>query len=225
MAIGGDGGGVDRDGGALSRRGAYPRLAGSVRRHPPHAPAAVGARRFRAAAPRRAAARVGDRRRLVASRAVAAAAQAHGVDQGRPRAARRCQCGHPLQPRDPADRARSRRPGHRRVRQGHPSHLLESAVRRDPRPARSDDAGRHRPRRDPALQRRARRLRSGRSRCAGGGTAAALRRRRAAVPRTVSRSRPRRRSPRRLDAGWRHGDDAHRHHAERRRRRGAGARQ
>ena len=39
-------------------------------------------------------------------------------DQGRAQAARRRQCGDPLQPRNPADRARSRPPRHRGVRQG-----------------------------------------------------------------------------------------------------------
>ena len=192
---------------------------------PPHASAAVGACRFRAAAPRRAAARLGDRRRLVAARALASAAQAHGVDQGRAQAARRRQCGDPLQPRDPADRARSRRPGHRRVRQGRPSHLLEPAVRRNPRAAGRDDAGRHRSCRDPALQRRARRLRPGRYRGPRRRTPAALRRRPAGVSRTVSRPRPRHRGPPRPDARRRHGDDVDRHHPERRRRRGAGERQ
>ena len=97
--------------------------------------------RLPAAALRRAPARLGDRRGLLAARAVAAAAQAHGVDQGRAQAARRRQCGDPLQPRDPADRARPRAPGHRGVRQGPAADLLEPAVRRDPRRCRRSSPG------------------------------------------------------------------------------------
>ena len=78
---------------------------------------------------------LGDRRRVVAARAVAVVAQAHRFDQGGAQAARRRQCGYPLQPRNPADRARSRPPGHRRVRQGPRAGLLEPAVRRNLRPA------------------------------------------------------------------------------------------
>ena len=91
--------------------------------------------RLPAAALRRASAGLGDRRGFVAAGAVAAAAQAHGVDQGGAQAARRRQCGDPLQPRDPADRARPRAAGHRGVRQGPAPGLLEPAVRRDSRPA------------------------------------------------------------------------------------------
>ena len=103
-----------------------------------------GGGRFPAAALRRASARLGDRRGLVAARAVAAAAQAHGLDQGRAQAARRRQCGDPVQPRNPADRARPRAPGHRGVRQGPAADLLEPAVRRNPRSAAGADARRHR---------------------------------------------------------------------------------
>ena len=103
---------------------------------------------------------LGDRRGVLAARAVAAAAQAHGLDQGRAQAARRRQRRDPVQPRNPADRARPRAPGHRGVRQGPAADLLEPAVRRNPRPAAEPDPRRHRARRDPALQRRARRARA-----------------------------------------------------------------
>ncbi len=71
----------------------------------------------------------GDRRRVVAADAVAAVAQAHGLDQSRLEAARRRQRRDPIQPRNPADRARPRAPRHRGVRQGFASDLLEPAVR------------------------------------------------------------------------------------------------
>ena len=116
--------------------------------------------RLPAAALRRAPARLGDRRGLVAARAVAAAAQAHGFDQGRAQAARRRQRRDPLQPRNPADRARPRAPGHRGVRQGPAPGLLEPAVRRHPRPAARSHPRRRRARRNPAQQRRAGRARS-----------------------------------------------------------------
>ena len=63
------------------------------------------------------------------------AAQAHRFDQGRAQAARRCQRRNPLQSRNPADRARPRAPGDRRVRQGPGAGLLEPAVRRNLRSA------------------------------------------------------------------------------------------
>ena len=75
------------------------------------------------------------RRRVIAARSVAAAAQAHGLDAGRAEAARRRQRRDPLQSRNPANRARSRPPGHRRVRQRAASGLLEPAVRRNSRSA------------------------------------------------------------------------------------------
>ena len=84
---------------------------------------------------RRARARLGDRRGLLAPRPLAAVAQAHRVDQGGAEAARRRQHGDPVQPRDPADRARPRAPGHRGIRQGAAAGLLESAIRRNSRPA------------------------------------------------------------------------------------------
>ena len=59
-------------------------------------------------------------------------------------AARRRQRRDPLQPRNPADRARPRPPGHRRVRQGPASDLLEPAVRRNSRPAAAAHPRRHR---------------------------------------------------------------------------------
>ena len=124
-----------------------------LRRQPAHQPRSQGRGRLPAGALCRAYARLGDRRGLVAAGAVAAAAQAHGLDQGRAQAARRRQCGDPVQPRNPADRARPRAPGHRGVRQGSAADLLEPAVRRNPRPAAEPDPRRHRARRDPALQR------------------------------------------------------------------------
>ena len=139
MALLGHGRGTDHDGRALSRRGAHPHVVRKLRRDPPHQPRTQGRGRFPPAALRRAPARLRDRRGVLAARAVAAAAQAHGLDQGRAEAARRRQCGDPLQPRDPADRARPRAPGHRGVRQGSAADLLEPAVRRNPRSAAEPD--------------------------------------------------------------------------------------
>ena len=127
--------------------------------HQAHQPAARRGGGLPAPALRRAPAGFGDRRRLVAPGAVAAAAQAHGLDQGRAQAARRRQCGDPLQPRNPADRARSRPPGHRGLRQGSAAGLLEPAVRRNPRSAAGADARRRHARGDRPLQRRAGRAR------------------------------------------------------------------
>ena len=133
-----------------------------LRGEPPHQPRPEAGGGHPSAALRRAHPRLGDRRGILAARALAAAAQAHGLDQGRAQAARRCQCGDPVQPRNPADRARSRAPGHRGVRQGPAARLLEPAVRRNPRPAAVAHPRRHRARRDPAPQRRAA-ARSGRA--------------------------------------------------------------
>ena len=91
------------DGRALSRRGAHPLVVRELRRGAAHQPQPAARGRLPAAALRRASARLGDRRGVVAARAVAAAAQAHGVDQGRAQAARRRQRRDPLQPRNPAD--------------------------------------------------------------------------------------------------------------------------
>ena len=121
-----------------------------LRRLAPHHDRAAGRGRLPAAAIRRISAGVGDRRCVLAPRALAAAAQAHGVDQGRAQAARRCQRRDPLQSRNSADRARSRAAGHRRVRQGARAGLLEPAVRRNLRSAARADPHRHRARRDPA---------------------------------------------------------------------------
>ena len=154
LALVGHGRGADRHRRPLSRRGAHAHL---VRQLCADRAASASTRRrgrLPAAALRRASAGLGDRRGLVAARAVAAAAQADGVDQGRAQAARRRQRGDPVQPRNPADRARPRAAGHRRVRQGPAPGLLEPAVRRDPRPAAGARPRRHRARRDPALQRR-----------------------------------------------------------------------
>ena len=155
----GHGRGTDRDRRALSRRGAHPRIVRELRRLAPHQPRSAGRGRLPAAAIRRISAGLGDRRGVVAAGAVAAVAQAHGLDQGRAETARRRQCGDPLQPRDSADRARSRAPGHRGVRQGPQSGLLEPAVRRDLRSAARPHPRRHRARRDLALHRPARRRR------------------------------------------------------------------
>ena len=191
-----------------------------------HQPRSAGRSRLPAAALRRASARLGDRRRLLAARAVAAAAQAHGLDQGRAQAARRRQCGDPLQPRNPADRARPCAAGHRRVRQGPAAGLLEPAVRRNPRPA----AGAHRAsasgsRRScastPSAARSARARSTTLVRERIGRYVAGSR----AVPRALRRPRPRHRGAREPHAGRRHRHDLHRHHAERRGGRGARARQ
>ena len=148
------------DGRALSRRGAHPRLVRELRRRP-SASAWQPRRGSRLPAPslRRTPARLRDRRRVVAARAVAAAAQAHGLDQGGAEAARRRQRGDPLQPRNPADRARPCPPGHRGLRQGPAAGLLEPAVRRNPRPAAGADPHRRLARRDRAPQRPAGRAR------------------------------------------------------------------
>ena len=159
VALLGDGGGTDDDGGALSRRGAHARGLRELRRQPAHQPRPQGRGRFPPGALCRAYPRLRHRRRLLAPGAVAAAAQAHGLHQGRAQAARRRQCRHPVQPRNPADRARPCAPGHRGVRQGPGADLLEPAVRRHPRSAAEPDPRRHRARRDPALQRAARRRR------------------------------------------------------------------
>ena len=151
---------LDDHGRALSRRGAHTLGLRDLRRGATHQPRAQGRGRFPPGALRRAYSRLGDRRRLVAAGAVAAAAQAHGLDQGGAEAARRRQCGDPVQPRNPADRARSRAPGHRRLRQGSAADLLEPAVRRNPRPAAEPDPRRCRPCRHPALQQPARRRRA-----------------------------------------------------------------
>ena len=58
--------------------------------------------------------------------------KAHGLHQSGVEAARRRQCGDPVQPRNSADRARSRAARHRRLRQGSAADLLEPAIRRNP---------------------------------------------------------------------------------------------
>ncbi len=122
---------------------------------------------FQLIAIRRISARLGDRRRVLAAGALAPLAQAHGLDQGRAQAARRRQCRDPLQPRDPADRARPCAARHRRIRQGAGARLLEPAVRRDLRPAACAHPRRHRARRDPPQHRAAARARRGGARRAG----------------------------------------------------------
>ena len=69
--------------------------------------------------------------------------KAQCLDQGGAETARRCQCRHPLQPRDPADGARPRAPGHRGLRQGTGAGVLEPPVRRDFRPAARPHPRRH----------------------------------------------------------------------------------
>ena len=101
-----------------------------------------GARRFRAAAARRAPDRLLDRGGLLAPRDVAAAAQAHRLRQGRAKTARRFPRRAAFQPRDPADRAEPCAPGHRRVRRRSAADLLEPAVRRYPRAAAASHAAR-----------------------------------------------------------------------------------
>ena len=149
--------GAEPDGGALSRRGAHAHRLRKLRRRQPHQPRAQRRGRLPAGALRRAHPGVRHRRRLVAAGAVAAVAQAHAVDQVGAQAARRRQRRHPVQPRNLADRARPRAPGHRGVRQGAAADLLEPAVRRHPRSAAEPDAGRHRARRHHALQRQTQR--------------------------------------------------------------------
>jgi hypothetical protein len=167
--------------------------------------------RFPAPALRRAPARLRHRRGLLAARAVAAAAQAHGLDQGGAQAARRRQRRHPLQSRNPADRARPRAPGHRGLRQGSAAGVLEPAVRRDSRSAAGADPRRRIARRDRALQRRAGRARTGPGRRAGR-ERSALRHRHRAVPEALRPARPRGRGPHQPHAGRRHRHHRHRHH-------------
>ena len=88
-------------------------------------------------------------------------AQAHGLDQGCAQAPRRRQRRDPLQPRDPADRARPCAARHRRIRQGAGARLLEPAIRRAFRPAACAHPRRHRARRDPPQHRAAARARRG----------------------------------------------------------------
>ncbi len=210
-------------GGALSRRGAHRRRLRKLRRHPRHQPDRDRRGRLPPGAPRGAHPVVGDRRRLVTAGAVAAAAQAHGLDQGGLEAARRRQRRDPVQPRNPADRARSCAPGHRGVRQGHAADLLEPAVRRNPRPAAEPDPRR---RRTPAeiLRFNSRRgqCRRGPHRRLRAGAARTLRRRQRAVPRTLRRGHGDR-GARQPHARRRHRHHLHRHHPQRRGGRGFGA--
>ena len=220
VALLGHGRGADRDGRALSRRGAHAQLASRAsprRRRISLDPQAGG--RLPAAALCRAPARLGDRRGVLAARALAAAAQAHGLDQGRAQAARRRQRRDPLQPRNPADRARPCAPGHRGVRQGPAAGLLEPAVRRNPRPAAGAHPRRHRARRDPAPQRRAA-ARSGPARVDDLVRERIARYVSGSEPflRALRRARPGDRGARQPHAGRRPRHHLHRHHAERRRR-------
>ena len=225
LAFLGDRRGVDRDGRALSRRGAHLLGVRELRGEPPHQPRSQARGRHPPVALRRAYPRLRDRRGLLAPGAVAAAAQAHRFHQGRAETARRRQCGDPVQPRDPADRARSRAPGHRGVRQGPAARLLEPAVRRDPRPAAGAHPRRRRARRDPAPQRGSGRARAGPRRRSRARAHHALSLRRQADPGALRRTRPGGRDPRQPHAGRRPRHHRDRHHAERRGRGGAGARQ
>ena len=132
LALDRDGAGHPEHGRAISRRRPRPPLVPGFRRDPQYAARSGGTGRFRAAAACRASDRVLDRRRLLAPRDVAAAAQAHGVRQGRAEAARRLPRRLPFQPRNPADRAQSRAAGHCGVRHRIAADLLEPAIRRDP---------------------------------------------------------------------------------------------
>ena len=105
LALDGHGAGHPEHGGAISRRGPRAPLVPGLRRDPQYAARSGGARRFRAAAARRASDRILDWRCLLAPGDVAAAAQADGVRQGRAETARQLPCRLPFQPRGPADRA------------------------------------------------------------------------------------------------------------------------
>ena len=175
VALVGDGRGTDIDGRPLSRRGAHPGVVRKLRRDAPDQPAARRGGRLPIDALCRASARLGDRGCVVAAGAVAAASQAHSLDQGRAEAARRRQRRHPLQPRNPPDRARPRAPGHRGLRQGPAAGLLEPAVRRNPRPAAGAHPRRRAPRRDRPPQRRTGRARPRPGRATGARAARALR--------------------------------------------------
>ena len=223
VALGGDRERTHHGGGALYRAGAHALVLRELRRRQTHRPVARQFRRFPAAAACRTSLGFGDRRGIVASRAVAAAAQAHGVHPRGAPAARRCQCGDPLQPRNPADRAGARQRRHRGVRQGTATDLLEPHLRRNPRPAARHDRHWYADGRDPAASCRTRRLRPRRYRGAGGRTHEALLHRLGAFHRAFRGARPRARSARQPDAGRRHRHDLHRCDAELRGGRGAGA--
>ena len=136
LALVGHGRGTDHDGRALSRRGAHAHssfesFAGS-RRISLRPDAEADFQLLRYAEHLLASAIGAASSRLVLSlllrkRTVSTKARAQ--------AARRRQRRDPLQPRNPADRARPCAPGHRGVRQGPAADLLEPAVRRNPRPA------------------------------------------------------------------------------------------
>ena len=120
---------------ALPRRGTDEAVFRELRDHA-GSPARPAARsRHPCAALWGASARVRDRRGVVATRAVALAAQRVGLAAGGPQAARRRFGRDPLQPRDPAKRDRSRAGRHRSVRQGVQADLLEPPVRRNARPS------------------------------------------------------------------------------------------
>ena len=213
---------TDRHRGALSRRGAHPRLVREFRHRATHQPRPEGRCRHAVAALRRASARIGDRHRLVAARFVVAAAQADRLHQGGAEAARRCQCGNSVQPRDPADRARPRAPGHRRVRPRPATDLLEPAIRRRARSAAGPHPRRRAARRDPALQRGARHVGARRDRETRAYAAGTLHRGGRRLYRAVRRARIIHRSTRQSHAGRCHRHHLHRHDAERRGGRGAG---
>src|ERR1035437_3220623 len=215
LALIGDRGRAHHHDRALSRRRAHPLRVRELRGDPSHQPGSQGRGRFPAGALCRAHPRLGDRRRLLAAGALAAVAQAHGLDQGGLEAVRRRQRRDPVQPRNPADRARSRAPGHRGVRQGPAADLLEPPVRRNPRSAAEPDPGRQRARRHSALQQPARSCRARAYRGLRAGADRALRLRQRAVPRTL-RGRRGDRGARQPHAGRRHRHHLHRHYRQRR---------
>jgi Na+/proline symporter len=118
VALVGDRRGADLDGRPLSRRGAHPLLVRKLCCCAAHQPPTRRGGGLSAPALRRAPARLprsGRPRRGSCCRCCCAS---DGLHQGRAQAARRRQRGDPLQPRNPADRARPRAPGHRGLRQG-----------------------------------------------------------------------------------------------------------
>ncbi len=133
---------ISEHGRAISRPRPRTAIVRDVRRHAPHQSRPYRARRFPAAASCRTSDRLVDRRGVLAPRAVAAAAQAHGVHRGGAEAARRRPRGAALQPRDAADRAQPCAAGHRGVRRGTAADLFEPAVRRNSRPAAAPRADR-----------------------------------------------------------------------------------
>ena len=192
----------------------------------PSRPARSGrAGRFRTAAARRTPDRLLDRRGLLAPRDVAVAAQAHRLRQGRAETARRFPRRAAFQPRDPADRAQPRAPGHRGVRRRSAADLLEPPVRRNPRAAAASRAARHSLAGNPRIHGRRQPVRLRQCRCAAGAAAGRLHHRRRALSGAPARPPHGDRGPLQPDAGRRLRHHLLRRHAELRGRRSAGARQ